>query len=186
MKQDLDRPRRLARSSALVLAALLAFCAAGCGGGNPSSAGVMPTATPEKRPDLTLNTIREVINHAWVDDVPAADGKGKPEDWAFESNEPKEIEIVEQKQEGDTATVLINIKTRSHPRARRQMSLEGQLRLQLKLESEFIFQEWRVRDVENISFKYTNLNPTPPPSPDPSKSPAPGPSAPKPPAPDSD
>ena len=165
--------RRLA--TALLLLALAA-CAAACGGGN-SAGGPGLSATPEQRPDLTLETIENAINHAWVEDVPAADGQGKPADWGFERNEPKEITIVEQKVEGDKATVVIDIKTRSHPRARLQMSLEGRLKLHMALRTDFIFREWRVDDVENISFKYTMLQPTPTPSPSSSPSPAASPSA---------
>jgi hypothetical protein len=57
------------------------------------------------------------------------------------------------------------MKTRSNPRERRQLSLEGQLRFHLELETEFIFREWDVTEVENISFKYTRLGPPPSPSP---------------------
>lgn len=155
----------------------LAGCAA-CGGGN-SAGGPKLSATPEQRPELNVETIKQAINGAWIEGVPAADGKSKPESWGFERSEPKEIEIVEQKIEGDRATFLINMKTRSTPRARRQMSLEGQLRLHMRLETELFFREWDVEDVENISFKYTMLNPTPSPGESPAggASPAASPSA---------
>jgi hypothetical protein len=138
-------------------------CAA-CGGGN-SAGGPVLSATPERRPDLDLETVKRAINGAWVEGVPAADGQGKPQNWGFAHNEPKEIEIVEQKVEGDKAVLVVNMKTRSHPRDRRQMSLEGQLRLHMRLETELFFREWDVEDVENISFKYTMLQPLPSPPP---------------------
>jgi hypothetical protein len=149
----------------------LAACAA-CGGN--SAGGPTLSATPEQRPELDLETVRKAINGAWIEGVPAADGQGKPANWGFANNEPKEIEIVEQKVEGDTAILVVNMKTRSHPRDRRQMSLEGQLRLHMRLETEVFFREWDVDDVENISFKYTMLEPTPSPSPSGSPSPAGG------------
>jgi hypothetical protein len=169
----------------LTIALLLfasACCAASCGGGN-SAGGPGLSATPEKRPELDLETVKRAINGAWVEGVPAADGKGKPENWRFAYNEPKEIEIVEQKIEGDRATFVVNMRTRSHPRDRRQLSLEGQLRLHLRLETEVFIREWDVFEVENISFRYTLLQPSPgpeggaspaasPPAP-PSASPAP-------------
>lgn len=155
------------RAIALLLSAL-ACSAAACGGGG---SGGRPTlsATPEQRPDIDIN---KVINTAWVEAVPAADGKGRPEGWAFDDSEPKEIAVVEQKVEGDRATYVVDIKTRSHPRDRRQMSLEGRLKLHMQLRTELIFREWRVTDVENISFKYTRHDPTPPPLPSPGESPA--------------
>jgi hypothetical protein len=157
---------------ALLLSAL-ACCAASCGGEGSGGRPAL-SATPEQRPELDLETVRKAINGAWVEGVPAADGQGKPQNWGFAHNEPKEIEIVEQKVEGDAATIVVNMKTRSHPRDRRQMSLEGQLRLHLRLETELFFREWDVDDVENISFKYTMLEPTPSPSPPGSPSPAGG------------
>ena len=151
----------------LTLALLLcaaAACAAGCGGGGQgSSASPTFSATPEQRPELTPEAVRKAINGSWIADVPAADGKDKPENWGFGYNEKKEIEIVEQKVEGDRATVVVNMKTRSNPRERRQLSLEGQLRFHLELEIDFIFREWDVTEVENISFKYTRLQPPSPP-----------------------
>jgi len=160
---------------ALLLFALSA-CAASCGGGNSAGSPGL-SATPEKRPELDLETVKRAINGAWIEDVPAADGQGKPANWRFAYNEPKDIEIVEQKIEGDAATVVVNMKTRSHPRDRRQMSLEGQLRLHMRLETEVFIREWDVVEVENISFKYTMLQPPPSPGPEGSASPAASPSA---------
>jgi hypothetical protein len=151
--------RRL--TTALLLLALAGF-AAGCGGGN-SAGGPTLSATPERRPELDLETVKRAVNGSWVEDVPAADGKGKPQDWRFFYNEPKEMEIVEQKVEGDAATVVVNMKTRSAPRSPVQMSLEGQLRLHMRLETEVFIREWDVVEVENISFKYTMQQPPLPP-----------------------
>ena len=161
-------------ASRLTFALLLccaAACAAGCGGGQGSSASPTFSATPEQRPELTPEAVRKAINGSWIADVPAADGKDKPENWGFGYNEKKEIEIVEQKVEGDRATVVVNMKTRSNPRERRQLSLEGRLRFHLELQTEFIFREWRVSDVENISFRYTRLQPSPSPGGSPQASP---------------
>ena len=161
-----------------LLTLLLVCCAAvfavGCGGGSGSSASPTFSATPEQRPELTLDTVRKAINGSWVENVPAADGKGKPENWKFFYNEPKEIEIVEQKLEGDRATVVVNLKTRSGPRDPNQRSLEGQLRLHLELRNDFIFREWDVEEVDNISLKYTRLQPLSPPAGVPQGSPPPG------------
>ena len=164
--------RRLAVACALLA---LAACAA-CGGQN-SAGGPLLSATPEQRPDLDLNTVRKAINGAWVEGVPAADGQGRPENWGFGHDEPKEIQIVEQKVEGDKATVVVDMKTRSTPRARRQMSLEGRLRLHMRLETEVFLREWDVEEVENISFKYTKLDPSPSANPDPRAGPAQSPGA---------
>jgi hypothetical protein len=159
-----------ARRLTIALLFCIAAACAACGGGGQNS-GPALSATPEQRPELTPETVRKAVVGAWVEDVPAADGKGKPENWGFDYNEPREMEIVEQKVEGDRATVVVNMKTRSHPRARNQKSLEGQLRLHLELETDFIFREWDVTEVENISFKYTTLQPSPSPGGSPQASP---------------
>jgi hypothetical protein len=162
----MNRRAKLILPAALCAAAFGWACGGGGGGGQPQL-----SATPEQRPDIDIN---KVINTGWVEAVPAADGKGRPASWGFAEREPKEITVVEQKVEGDRATFVVDIKTRSHPRDRRQMSLEGRLKLHMELRTEFIFREWRVVDVENISFKYTMLNPppSPPDSPSPGASPA--------------
>lgn len=156
---------------ALLLCAATA-CAAACGGGGQGSSPAL-SATPEQRPELTPDIVRKAINGSWVEAVPAANGTDKPENWGFGYNEKKEIEIVEQKMEGDRATVVVNMKTRSNPRERRQLSLEGQLRFHLELKTDFIFRQWDVTEVENISFKYTRLEP-PSPSPEVSPQASPG------------
>ena len=170
-------PRRRLTLALLLCAA--AACASACGGGQNSSPAL--SATPEQRPELTPEAVRKAITGSWIEDVPAADGKDKPENWGFGYNEKKEIEIVEQKMDGDRATVVVNMKTRSNPRERRQLSLEGQLRFHLELRTEFIFREWRVSDVENISFRYTRLQPSPSPGGSPQASPT-GAATPAPPA----
>ncbi|MCA1616496.1 MAG: hypothetical protein LC800_20860 [Acidobacteria bacterium] len=160
------------RLTILLALCAAAACATACGGGGQNS-GPALSATPEQRPELTYDIVRKAIVGAWVEDVPAADGKGKPENWGFDYNEPREVEIVDQKVEGDRATVVVNMKTRSHPRARNQKSLEGQLRLHLELRTELIFREWDVTEIENISFKYTTLQPSPSPQESPGVSPNP-------------
>ena len=150
------------RLTIALLLCLVAACAAACGGGGQNSSPAL-SATPEQRPELTPDAVRKAINGSWIEAVPAADGKDKPENWGFGYNEKKEIEIVEQKMDGDRATVVVNMKTRSNPRERRQLSLEGQLRFHLELRTEFIFREWDVTEVDNISFKYTRLQPSPSP-----------------------
>ncbi|MDT7605485.1 MAG: hypothetical protein QOF61_3482, partial [Acidobacteriota bacterium] len=99
-----------------------ATCVAACGGQRAAN-----SAASDQLPALKLENVRQDINGKWVK-VPAADGKSKPLDpWVFDPSEPKQIEIVEQKIEGDRATFLINMQTHTGPHARSPMSLSGQL-----------------------------------------------------------
>jgi hypothetical protein len=133
----------------------LTACVAACGGGQSGA----NSAASDQLPDLKVENIKDDINGRWVE-VPAADGKSKPLDpWVFEHGEPKEIELVEQKIEGNTATFLINMKTHTGPRSRNPMSLSGQLRLHYRLDSGLVFRSWEIDDIDNISFKYVKETP---------------------------
>jgi hypothetical protein len=135
----------------------LTACVAACGGGQPSA----NSAAADARPDIKLDNIKNDINGRWVE-VPSADGKSKPLDpWVFDPGEPKQIEIVEQKIEGDTATFLVNMQTHTGPRSRNPMSLSGQLRLHYRLDSGLVFRSWEIDDIDNISFKYVKETPPP-------------------------
>jgi hypothetical protein len=135
----------------------LTACVAACGGGQPAA----NSAEADARPDIKLDNIKNDINGRWVE-VPAADGKSKPLDpWVFDPGEPKQIEIVEQKIEGDTATFLVNMRTHTGPRSRNPMSLSGQLRLHYRLESGLVFRSWEIGEVENVSFRYVKESPPP-------------------------
>jgi hypothetical protein len=132
--------------------ALAIFCAAACA--SACGGGAQQSATND-RPALTPDNVREDINSEWVR-VPAADGKTEPINWNFVREEPKQIDILEQKIEGDTATFLINIQTRTLPRSRNPRTLSGQLRLHYYLESGLVFRKWQIVQIENVSFKYVN------------------------------
>ena len=151
MAAETDMSRRR-----LTLALPLILLAAACGGGGAQQ----QQAAQDQRPEITLETIRRDINGKWVDGrVPAADNKSQPRGWAFDHEEPKQIEIVEQKIEGDRATFLINMQTHTGPRAREPMSLSGQLRLHYELQSGLVFRSWEIVRVENVSFKYVKEAP---------------------------
>jgi hypothetical protein len=140
----------------LTLALPLLLLATACGGAQPQQ------SAQDQRPEINLETIRRDINGRWVDGrVPAADGKSQPRGWAFAHEEPKQIEIVDQKIEGDTATFLINMQTHSAPRSREPLSLSGQLRLHYELQSGLVFRTWEIVRVENVSFKYVKETPPP-------------------------
>ncbi|MDT7543061.1 MAG: hypothetical protein QOE33_2965 [Acidobacteriota bacterium] len=142
------------QSSVFVLLLLAASFALACGDGKRSSA-------QDGRPPLNLESIRRDINGRGVE-TPSADGKSKPIGWVFVPEEPKEIEIVDQKIEDERATFLVNIKTRTVPRSRNPRRLEGQLRLHYELQSGLILRQWEIVEVENVSFTYVNETPPSP------------------------
>lgn len=142
------------RLRAILTLGLLAAvaCAPACGGGGGGRAPATSTST-DQLPEITLQTIYQDINGKFVR-APSADGKLQPMPWVFDHNEPKEIKILDQKIEGDRGEFLVDMQTRSAPRAKNQFSLSGQLRLHYELESGLVLRQWQIRQVENVSFKY--------------------------------
>jgi TusA-related sulfurtransferase len=125
----------------------LSALAGACEGGPPPE---------DPRPEITLETIHEDLNGERVE-VPAEDGAAEPSIWRFYPNEPKEIEIVEKQLAGDRATFVIDLRTRTSPRAEQQgitKKLAGRLRLHYELQSGFALRQWEIVKVENISFAY--------------------------------
>src|SRR5881392_1413264 len=101
-------------SKSIILFIVLLVSACGPSSQQQSSSGPGSTDIPE----LTDDVIRERINNAWVSDVPAENGTSQTISWGFAENEPKEIAIVEKQIDGTHATVVLDIKTGSSPRAR--------------------------------------------------------------------
>ena len=135
-------------------------------------------------PELTDEVIRDRINFAYVRQIPEENGNGEPMNWTFIRQEPKEISIVDKKIDGEHATVVLDIKTRSGPRARGPRYLAGQIRTEWQLRSGWVLRKWEIVDTENISMKYRKLPDMPP---DNANLPQPGQNSdlPKPPVPDS-
>ena len=135
------------RAFSLLLLLFLPALAGACEGGKPPE---------DLRPEITLESIREDLNGKRVE-VPAEGGASEPSSWRFFPNEPKEIEILEKQLEGDKATFVIDLRTRTSPRAEQQgitKRLAGRLRLHYELQSGFVLRKWEIVRIENISFAY--------------------------------
>ena len=111
----------------------------------------------EEIPELTRGTIEDEINDARVFDVLPESGTGEPISWGFDSDEPKEIKVVDQKIDGDRATIVLDIKTHSAPRSRIMRELAGQLRTDWELHTGWVIRRWEMVHTENISMKYKDL-----------------------------
>lgn len=148
----------------LLYAAILAVVvlSLGCGPG-PAENGQDGSAVG--MPQLTDEVIRERLSSVRFGPIPEESGSSEPISWRFFEDEPKEITIVEKNIRGNTATVLLDIKTSSSPRSREPRYLAGQIRTEWELESGMVLRRWEVVRTENISVKYKNLpkpSPTPP------------------------
>jgi hypothetical protein len=69
--------------------------------------------------------------------------------------------VVEKHVEGRHATIVLDIKTSSAPRARNQRYLAGQIRTEWELQTGWVLRRWEIVETENISMKYKDL-PKPP------------------------
>jgi hypothetical protein len=137
------------RAFSLLLLLFLSALAGACEGGKPPE---------ERRPEITLENIREDINGRRVS-VPAEDGASEPSIWRFYPNEPKEIEIVDKQLAGDKATFIIDLRTRTSPTSEQRgitKKLAGRLRLHYELQSYFVVRKWEIVRIENVSFAYQN------------------------------
>ena len=143
------------REISLLLLLLLSAIAGACEGSPPAE---------DQRPEITLEKIREHLNGKRVG-VPAEGGAAEPSScvseptsWRFDRSEPKEIEILEKQLAGDQATFVIDLRTRTSPRAEqrgcRTKKLAGRLRLHYELQSGFALRRWEIVRMENISFAY--------------------------------
>ncbi len=131
----------------MLLLLFLSALAGACEGGQPPE---------DQKPEITLESIREDLNGKRVR-VPAESDTSEPSNWRFFPNEPKEIEILEKQLEGDRATFVIDLRTRTSPRAEQQgttKKLAGKLRLHYELQSGFALRTWEIVRIENISFMY--------------------------------
>lgn len=136
---------RLLTSTAFVLAALTF----GCAPPPPDDAGAIP--------EITKEVIDERINDARVYEVTPEIGPGEPIAWSFDFDEPKEIVIIDKRQQGTQATIILDIKTQSSPRARIMRKLAGQIRTEWKLETGWALRRWEIVSTENISMRYKDI-----------------------------
>lgn len=143
------------RAFSLLLLLFWLALAGACGGGQP---------TEDRRPEITLEKIREDLNGKRVR-VPMegvvsdpSSCVSDPSTWRFDRSEPKEIEVLEKQLAGDQATFVIDLRTRTSPRAEQQgcttKKLAGRLRLYYELQTGFVLRRWEIVRVENISFAY--------------------------------
>jgi hypothetical protein len=158
-----NAPRAAFLLSSFLGLALLLACSFGCAPSSSQGDGKQSPSSSASNdlPELTEEIIRERINRARVRQVPEENGTAEPINWSFVEEEPKEIAVVEKQVEGERATIVLDIKTRSASGAREQRYLAGQIRTEWELKTGWMLRQWEIVKTENISMKYRNL-PKPP------------------------
>jgi hypothetical protein len=162
VRQIWDAPRAAFLLSSFLGLALL-FCSFGCAPSSSQGDGKQSPSVSASNdlPELTEEMIRERINDAGVREVPEENGTAEPISWSFDEEEPKEIHVVEKQMEGERATIVLDIKTRSASNVRNPRYLAGQIRTKWELKTGWALRKWEIVRTENISMKYRNL-PKPP------------------------
>ena len=156
------RVRILASRRVTVLLLLFLLFSFGCApSSSPTASGDGSSASATGIPEITDELIHERINDAWITEVPEEAGTGQPISWNFDHDEPKEITVVDKQMNGTRATIVLDIKTGSAPRARANRLLTGQIRTEWELKTGWVLRRWEIVDAENISMKYKDL-PKPP------------------------
>jgi hypothetical protein len=158
-----NMPRRAFLLSTFLGLALLLACLSGCAPSSSQGDGKQSGSDSASNdlPELTEEVIYEQINDAGVWEVPEENGIAEPISWRFDEEEPKEITVVEKQVEGERATIVLDIKTRSAPNMRNPRSLAGQIRTEWELKTGWALRKWEIVRTENVSMKYRNL-PKPP------------------------
>jgi hypothetical protein len=135
-------------------------------GGPPSSS---ERSASGEIPEITDELIYERINDAWIRNVPPeqapAPGDNRPNNpisWDFDHDEPKEIAVVDKQQNGTHATIVLDIKTSSSPRAKVSRQLAGQIKTEWELRTGWVLRRWEIVHTENISMKYKDVPKSPP------------------------
>lgn len=142
---------------------MLLACSFGCAPSSSPGDGAQssPASASNDLPELTEDVIREQLNDSRVREVPEENGTAEPITWNFDYEEPKEITVVEKQMDGERATIVLDIKTRSGPGWRNPRALAGQIRTHWELRTGWVLRKWEIVKTENISMKYKNL-PKPP------------------------
>ncbi len=133
---------------------ILLWASFGCGSQRGSSD---QTSGSQAVPELTKQVIDERINDTGVWDIPPESGTGEPISWRFDEDEPKEIVVVDQQIDGTKATIILDIKTQSSPRASNLRVLSGRIRTEWRMQTGWVLRRWEIVDTENISMKYRDV-----------------------------
>jgi len=157
VRQDRNELRAAFVLSALIGFALLLTSSLGCGPPSGDGKQTSSGSQSDNVPELTDEVIRERIHETWVREVPSENVNSAPISWGFSRDEPKEITVVEKNVNGAHATIVLDIKTGSSPRARNQRYLAGQIRTEWELRTGWVLRRWEIVDTENISMKYRDL-----------------------------
>ena len=112
----------------------------------------IPTASQDKQgqPIPVEKIIRDVVGHVIV--ITDASDNSDPTEWTFDADEFKQVEVLETESTPSTATVTVFMTTHNNPKKDEDaVQVTGKLRLYYVRQAE----KWVLRNIENLSFRYT-------------------------------
>ncbi len=152
----------MARITVTLIAALVAL--AGCGRSSPPApssgskslmqaggAEALPSVQKPDKPDVTSERIlRDVVGKV----VPISEltGLGPTTEWTFDPDEFRQINVLERRREDDGVAIVIFMTTRNNPQPNEDaVAVSGKLLLHYQWRGS----EWHLRDIENLTFRYS-------------------------------
>jgi hypothetical protein len=148
------------RITAVFIAAILVLAACGKAPAPASSApgsrpfvpaGGAEAVQKSDRPDVTSEKIlRDVVGKV----VPVSEltGVGPTTEWTFDPDEFRQVNILEHRAEGGGLAIVIFMATKNNPQPNEDsVAVSGKLLLRY----EWRGNEWQLKDIENVSFRYS-------------------------------
>ena len=129
---------------------LLAAAIAGCGPAPESSHDTRAVQVADKPEVAPEQIIKDVVGS--VVRISDAAGTGPADEWTFEIDEFKQVEILESQRSGNQLTVLVHMTTRNNPKPEENsIQVAGKLRLRYELKNG----KWILDGIENLTFQYS-------------------------------
>ena len=129
------------------------FVLAGCGPTPDSSSTALPGGQPVARQSSDIppeQIIHDIVGR--VVQTTDALGAGPPDQWTFEADEFRQVDIVESERSDHDLTVVINMTTRNNPKSDEDdIQVSGKLRLHYERQDN----QWILKDIENLTFQYS-------------------------------
>ena len=116
------------------------------------SGSTIPTASQDKQGQLipAEKIIRDVVGKVVM--ITEVSGDGDPTEWTFDADEFKQVEVLETEATATTAMVTVFMTTHNNPKKDEDaVQVTGKLRLYYVRQAE----KWVLRNIENMTFKYT-------------------------------
>jgi hypothetical protein len=112
----------------------------------------IPTASQDRQGQLipAEKIIRDVVGKVVM--ITKVSGDSDPTEWTFDADEFRQVEVLETESTVTTATVTVFMTTHNNPKKDEDaVQVTGKLRLSYVRQAD----KWVIRNIENLTFRYT-------------------------------